>query len=157
MIKRRPRKKIAFRLLFSFFGFWGFLGFLSHAAAARLERREAVLHGRGLWVEELVLCPLRAPALLSRVEEGARVRLLDLLGLGVEVLVRPALRHDLASDWCAELALGVLTPHRLGRRLVTVEPLARPLDLAARIVLLDADARLDGHELGMRLHLIGHA
>ena len=91
------------------------------------------------------------------MEKGARVRLLDLLRLGVEVLVRPALRLDLGRDWRAELALGVLAPHRLGRGLVAVEPLARPLDLAARIVLLDADARLDGHELGVRLHLVGHA
>ena len=156
MVKRRPRKKWPFDLFF-FFGVLGVLGGFLRAAAASLERREAVLHGRGLRVEELVLRPLRAPALLARVEEGARVRLLDLLGLGVEVLVRPALRLDLARDWRAELALGVLAPHRLGRGLVAVEPLARPLDLAARLVLLDADARLDRHELGVRLHLVGHA
>ena len=125
-------------------------------AARALEHREAVLDRRGLRVEVLVRRPLLAPALLPRVEKGARVRLLEDLRLRIDVLVGPARGHDVVRHGCAELAVRVLAPQVLGRGLVAVEPLAGALDLAGLGAALDADARLDAHDLGVRLHLVGH-
>ena len=116
-----------------------------------LEGREAVLHRRRIRVKQLVVQPLLAPPLLVGVQVGARVRLLLRLRLGVEVLVCPALAHDAACGWREELAVLALD---LGRLLVTVQPLARLLDLLGGLAFLEALARLDGHEVCMRLHLV---
>ena len=117
-----------------------------------LEGREAVLHRRRVRVKQLVVQPLLAPPLLVGVQVGARVRLLFRLCLGVEVLVCPALAHDAACGWREHLAVLALD---LGRLLVTVQPLARLLDLLGDLALLEALARLDSHEVGVRLHIVG--
>jgi len=136
---------------------WGGEGWGRGLGAARaLEHREAVLDRRGLRVEVLVRRPLLAPARLPRVEKGARVRLLEDLRLRIDVLVGPARGHDVVRHGRTELAVRVLAPQVLGRGLVAVEPLAGPLDLAGLGAALDADARLDAHDLGVRLHVVGH-
>jgi len=117
---------------------------------------EAVLHSGAVRVEELVRRPLAAPTLLARVQVAAGVRRHLLLCLWVDILIRPARRLDVTCHRRTELALAVLAPHGLGRALVAVEPLAGALDLAAGLVLLDADTRLDCHQVCVRLHLVGH-
>ena len=116
------------------------------------QRGEAVLHR----VEHLVRRPLATPPLFARVKVAARVRRHLLLRLGIDILIRPARRLDLARHRRAQLPLAVLAPQRLRRALVAVEPLAGALDLAARLVLLDADARLDSHQFCVALHFVGN-
>ena len=80
--------------------------------------------------KEAVAVPLVTPAVLVGVEALAGVRLLQLLGLGVVVLVRPALSTAQAlEEGGTELPPVVLGPEVLGGLLVAVQPLAGLVNL----------------------------
>jgi len=84
----------------------------------------------GLGPKEAVAVPLVAPPILVGVEALAGVGLLQLLGLGVMVLVRPALSTAQAlHEGRTELAPVVLGPQVLGGLLVAVQPLAGLVNL----------------------------
>ena len=112
--------------------FWGWgwgwalpargVGLLGREAA----RGEEVGHGRRRrGAKRAVRVPLGEPAGLAGVQALARVRRDVRAGLGVVVLVSPALRaREVPAHGRAPLALGVGGPRVLGRALVAEEELA---------------------------------